>query len=160
MTRSLFLAVVFGAGISFAAAPRTEFTVVNSADDKVCDYFRTHHDVAPIKWTSLLASSDGDENFRASFDFENTGKQAEVRRREDRSYVFGGTYFLVAPMGFAVPTDWFEQLDMSKGFAQPPAPMRVYVQEDMNTTAEIAQFNKRNYVRTNPIREDINFVMI
>jgi len=30
----------------------------------------------------------------------------------------------------------------------------------MNTRAEIAVFNKRTYVRTTPIREDINALMI
>lgn len=160
MRPAIFLAAICGAGIAFAAEPQPEFTILNSQDAKVCAYFQTHHDSAPIKWQQLPRSSEGDEHTRATFDFENTGKPAQVFRHEDRTYVFGGSYFLVAPQGTTVPTNWFEKLDMSVGLTQPSAPMRIYVQEDMNTTAEVAQFNKKNYLRTVPIREDLSFVMI
>ncbi len=160
MKRVVFLAAVCGAGVAFAAQPQPEFTILNSQDAKVCEHFQTHFDSAPIKWQQLPRSPEGDENARATIDFENTGKPAQVFRHEDRTYVFGGSYFLVAPQGTTVPTDWFEKLNMSAGPPHPPAPMRLYVQEDMNTTAEIAQFNKKNYLRTVPIREDLNFVMI
>lgn len=160
MRKLLFLAAICGAGMACAAAPKRELTILNSQDAKVCEYFQSHFEAAPIKWQQLPRSAEGDENARATFDFENTGKPAQVFRHEDRTYVFGGSYFLVAPLGTTVATDWFEKLDMSAGLPQPPAPMRLYVQEDMNTTAEIAQFNKKNYLRTVPIREDLHFVMI
>jgi hypothetical protein len=158
MTRVAFLAAMLLAGTALAAAK--EFTVVRADDEKVCAHFRTHHDSAPIKWQILAPSAEGDENARASFDFENTGKPQQVFRHEDRTYVFGGTYFLVAPPGVTVLANWFELLDMSRGFPTPPEPLHLYAQEDMNTRAEIAVFNKRTYVRTTPIREDINALMI
>ena len=142
-----------------AAAPPREFQVLESTDQKVCDYFKVHTESAPIKWERLPDTS-GAENYRAAFDFENTGKPMEVHRREDPSFVFGGTYFVVAPQGFQIPPDWFETLDKSTELAKPPAPMRLYVQEDMNTNAEIARFNNHTYLRTAPLKEELTFVMI
>ena len=75
--------------------------------------------------------------------------------------VFECTYFLVAPQGTPVPLDWFRaQVDAVKGFLGPPAPMKRYWQDDINVDAEILQFNKKCYVRTLPVRDDLNFVMI
>jgi hypothetical protein len=139
-------------------AAGTEILV--SEDKDVCNYFQATRPAAPIKWERLADSSDG-RNYRAVFDFENTGKPQEVRRREDEMMAFEGTYFLVAPQGTKVPLDWFrEQVDLPIGFKGPPPPMKMYWQSDMNVTAEIVQFNKTYYVRTVPVRYSLNFVMI
>jgi hypothetical protein len=38
--------------------------------------------------------------------------------------------------------------------------MRMYWQEDLNSQAEIAIYNKRHYLRTTPVNENLNSVMI
>ena len=153
----VFMTMVMAAP-AFAAAPGYE--VLESKDPAVCDYFKVPRAAAPIKWEALPESSDG-LNARAVFDFENSGKPQEVRRRRDEMMAFEGTYFLVAPQGTAVPLDWFRaQVDAVKGFMAPPAPMKMYWQDDINVDAEIVQFNKKQYVRTLPVRDDIPLVMI
>jgi len=142
-----------------AAAPSRQLVILTSEDEKVCEHFRTHHETAPIKWQTLPQTPEA-ENYRAVFDFENTGKPMEVRRREDLSFVFGGTYFAVAPQGYKISPDWFEQIDPSKGFLGLPEPMRMYVQEDMNASGEVARFNDKYYVRTVPMKESLNYIMI
>ncbi len=136
------------------------YEVLDSQDAAVCDYFKVPRPAAPIKWEPLAESSDG-LNFRAVFDFENSGKPVEVRRREDEMMAFQGTYYLVAPLGTTIPLDWFRaQVDAVKGFMGPPAPMKMYWQYDINVDAEIVQFNKKYYVRSVPVRDALNFVMI
>jgi len=152
-----FVALFFMSGPVFAAA--TSETLF-SGDDAVCEYFKTVRPAAPINWQRLADSSDG-ENYRAVFDFENTGKPMEVRRREDLMLAFAGTYFLVAPPGTNVPLDWFRaQAGTSKGFTGPPPPMKMYWQEDMNVDADVVVFNKRHYVRTTPIYDNLLLIMI
>src|SRR5262249_26425118 len=124
------------------------------------NYFKTPRPAAPVKWERLPDTSDG-ENYRASFDFENTGKPMEVRRREDYMMAFLGTYFLVAPPGTDVPPDWFrDQTRSSDGFTGPPPPMKMYYQEDMNVDAELVLYNRRYYVRSVPVYDDFAFMMI
>lgn len=142
----------FAAGVTL----RTEF----SEDDGVCEYFRTHAAPAPIKWETLPPTPEA-RNFRAVFDFENTGTPVEVRRREDESPVFFGTYFLIAPKGAKVSPAWFDELlDPAAGFRAPPEGMRMYWQDDLNSQAEIALYNKKHYLRTIPGEERLNAVMI
>jgi len=143
-----------------AASTVPPLDVLVSEDNAVCEHFKFPRPAAPIKWQQMADSSDG-LNFRAQFDFENTGKPQEVRRREDQMMAFAGTYYLVAPIGTDVPLDWFrQQADAVKGFQGPPAPMKMYWQDDMNVDAEIVQFNKRTYVRTIPVSEQFNLIMI
>jgi hypothetical protein len=131
-----------------------------SEDDAVCEHFKTTRPPAPIKWQRLSDSSEG-ENYRAVFDFENTGMPMEVRRREDLMVAFAGTYYLVALPGTEVPLDWFRaQAAGAQGFKGVPAPMRMYWQEDMNVDAEVVLYNKRHYIRTTPIYDDFPFIMI
>jgi hypothetical protein len=156
MRAAVMIALLLMGGKALAAG--TE--IVASEDKAVCAHFQVTRPAAPIKWERLDDSSDG-RNYRAVFDFENTGKPQEVRRREDEMMAFEGTYFLVAPQGAVVPLDWFrEQVDLSAGFKGPPPPMKMYWQDDMNVTADIVQFNKKFYVRTLPVRDTLNFVMI
>ncbi len=155
---AVLLAGLATASNAFAAAVtlQTQF----SEDDGVCEYFRTRTAPAPIKWEALPNTPEA-KNFRAIFDFENTGTPVEVRRREDESPVFFGTYFLIAPKGAKVPPNWFDDLlDPTAGFRAPPEGMRMYWQDDLNSQAEIALYNKKHYLRTIPGEERLTGVMI
>jgi hypothetical protein len=150
------VASLFLAGQAVAA----NIELLSSQDDAACEHFKTPRVKAPIPWERLADSQDG-ENYRAVFDFENSGSKMEVRRREDLMLAFAGTYFLVAPPGTNVPLDWFRaQAGTSAGFVGPPAPMKMYWQEDMNVDAEVVEFNKLHYVRTTPIYDDMPLIMI
>ncbi len=143
-----------------APAVAADIEILQSEDTAVCDYFKTTRPPAPITWQRLADSSDG-YNYHAVFDFENTGTQMQVRRRDDQMLAFAGTYFLVAPQGADVSLDWFrDQAGGANGFKGPPAPMKMYWHEEMNSDAEIVQFNKRYYVRATPIYDDFPFIMI
>ena len=143
-----------------AFAARVTLQTQFSESDAVCEYFRTHTAPAPIKWEALPPTPEA-KNYRAVFDFENTGTPVEVRRREDESPVLFGTYFLIAPKGATVAPTWFDDLlDPMAGFRSPPERLRMYWQEDLNSQAELALYNKKHYLRTIPAEERLTGVMI
>jgi len=51
-------------------------------------------------------ASNARNESRAKFDFEGTGSNQEVARKEAAARAYSGTYFVVAPLGTEIPSGW------------------------------------------------------